>query len=274
MNPVLAALAAAAARLAAAPAALAPAQSSPQCSWMNTSLSPDERAAKLVAAMNIDQKIAMLAQSQPVWAHYGVAGYVPGQPDLCIPDLVLNDAGQGVGDHEINTVAFPAPKSQASSWDPALQRTFGRALGWEALHKGINVQLAPGIEIDRVPVNGRNFEYLSEDPFFAGKGAAALVKGIQDEHVVATVKHYIANSQENNRMSDSADVDDRTLHEIYAAPYETAIRDGHPGSVMCAYNRINGVYACENPDTLKRILKGQLGFDGFVMSDWGGTHST
>src|SRR3954467_11159769 len=252
----------------------APAQSSPNCPWMNRSLSADERAQMLLAKMTIAQKDQLLYQSQPVWAHYGVAGYVPGQPDLCIPDLVLNDAGQGVGDHEINTVAFPAPKSQASSWDPALMRRFGQALGWEALHKGINVQLAPGIEIDRLPVNGRNFEYLSEDPYFAGQGAAALVTGIQDEHVVATVKHYVANSQENNRMTDSSDVDDRTMHELYAAPYETAIRDGHAGSVMCSYNRINGAYACENANTLNRILKGQLGFDGWVMSDWGGTHST
>src|SRR3954452_19234956 len=271
---LVAGLCVAAGVLAAAPAAFAPAQSTPQCAWMNRSLSPDERAQRLVAAMNVDQKIQMLYQAQPVWAHYGAAGYIPGQPDLCIPDLVLNDAGQGVGDHEVNTVAFPAPKAQASSWDPALMRRFGQALGWGALHKGINVQLAPGIEIDRIPVNGRNFEYLSEDPYFAGQGAAALVGGIQDEHVVATVKHYIANSQENNRMTDSSDVDDRTLHEIYAAPYETAVRDGHAGSVMCSYNRINGAYACENANTLNRILKGQFGFDGWVMSDWGGTHST
>ncbi|MEA2311563.1 MAG: beta-glucosidase, partial [Solirubrobacteraceae bacterium] len=113
----------------AAPAAKAPAQSSPQCPWMDTSLSPSQRAARLVAAMNLDQKIAMLYQAQPVWAHYGAAGYVPGQADLCIPDLVLNDAGQGVGDHEVNTTAFPAPIAQTSSWDAGLQRQFGQALG-------------------------------------------------------------------------------------------------------------------------------------------------
>src|SRR5437763_160559 len=250
----------------------APAQSSPNCPWMNRSLSSDERAQMLLAKMTIAQKDQLLYQSQPVWAHYGVAGYVPGQPDLCIPDLVLNDAGQGVGDHEINTVAFPAPKSQASSWDPALQKSFGRALGWEALHKGINVQLAPGIEIDRLPINGRNFEYLSEDPFLAGQGASALVQGIQSNPVIATVKHYILNSQETNRMTDSSDIDDRTIHEIYVPPYEAAVEQGHAGSVMCSYNRINGTYACENPYTLNKILKGQLGFDGFVMSDWNGTH--
>ena len=247
---------------------------SAQCPWMNTSLSSEQRAQMLVAAMNIDQKIAMLSQAQPIWQHYGVAGYVPGQPSLCIPDLVLNDAGQGVGDQEVNTTAFPAPISQASSWDGGLQRRFGAALGWEAWHKGINVQLAPGIEIDRLPINGRNFEYMSEDPYLGGQGAAAEVSGIQSNPVIATVKHYVANSQEMNRMTDSADVDMRTLEEIYTGPYEAAVRQGHTGSVMCSYNRINGVYACENPTTLTKLLKQQFGFDGFVMSDWGGTHST
>jgi beta-glucosidase len=144
--------------------------------------------------MTIDQKIAMPFQAQPLWAHFGAAGFIPGQPSLCLPDLVLNDAGQGVGDKEANTTAFPAPIAQSSSWDPALQRRFGAALGWEAWHKGINVQLAPGIEIDRVPMNGRNFEYMSEDPYLAGQGAAAEVQGIQSNPVIATVKHYVANS--------------------------------------------------------------------------------
>ncbi len=243
------------------------------CPWMNTSLSPSRRAHELVPAMSIDQKIAMLSQAQPLWAHFGAAGFIPGQPSLCIPDLVLNDAGQGVGDKETNTTAFPAPIAQSSSWDPALQRRFGAALGWEAWHKGINVQLAPGVEIDRVPLNGRNFDYMSEDPYLAGRGAAAEVRGIQSNPVIATVKHYVANSQETNRMTVSSDIDQRTLHEIYAAPYEAAVRAG-AGAVMCSYNRINGVYACQNRDTLTTILRHQFGFDGFVMSDWGATHST
>ncbi|MGZ4178946.1 MAG: beta-glucosidase [Solirubrobacteraceae bacterium] len=247
---------------------------SPNCPWMNAALGAEQRAHMLLSAMNIDQKIAMLSQAQPVWTHYGAAGYIPGQPGLCIPDLVLNDAGQGVGDQEVNTTAFPAPISQAASWDPALQRQFGAALGWEAWHKGINVQLAPGIETDRLPINGRNFEYMSEDPYLSGQGAVAEVSGIQSNPVIATVKHYIANSQETNRMSDSSDMDMRTLQEIYAPQYEAAVRQGHAGSVMCSYNRINGVYACENPTTLTKVLKQQFGFDGFVMSDWGGTHST
>ena len=216
----------------------------------------------------------MLSQAQVIWGHYGAAGYVPGQPSMCIPDLVLDDAGQGVGDLEVNTTAFPAPIAQSSSWDPSLQFEFGQALGWEAWHKGINVQLAPGIEVDRVPLNGRNFEYMSEDPYLAGRGAVAEVQGIQSNPVIATVKHYLANSQETNRMTDSSNVDERTLQEIYAAPYEAAVRQGHTGSVMCSYNRINNVYACEDPTTLRTILKQQFGFDGFVMSDWGATHST
>ncbi|MGZ4262877.1 MAG: beta-glucosidase [Solirubrobacteraceae bacterium] len=216
----------------------------------------------------------MLSQAQPVWAHYGAAGFVPGQPSLCIPDLVLNDAGQGVGDLETDTTAFPAAIAQSSSWDPSLQWRFGAALGWQAWHKGINVQLAPGIEIDRVPVNGRNFEYMSEDPYLAAQGAVAEVRGIRSNPVIATVKHYVANSQETNRMTVSSDVDQRTLEEIYTAPYEAAVKQGHAGSVMCSYNRINGTYACENRDTLTTILKRQFGFTGFVMSDWGGTHST
>ncbi|MGZ4345550.1 MAG: glycoside hydrolase family 3 protein, partial [Solirubrobacteraceae bacterium] len=226
--------------------AAAPASAAPSCPWTNPKLTANHRAHELVSAMTIDQKIAMLSQAQPVWAHYGAAGFVPGQPSLCIPDLVLNDAGQGVGDLETDTTAFPAAIAQSSSWDPSLQWRFGAALGWQAWHKGINVQLAPGIEIDRVPVNGRNFEYMSEDPYLAAQGAVAEVRGIRSNPVIATVKHYVANSQETNRMTVSSDVDQRTLEEIYTAPYEAAVKQGHAGSVMCSYNRINGTYACEN----------------------------
>jgi beta-glucosidase len=244
------------------------------CPWMNTALSPGTRAGELVAAMNVDQKLAMLSQSQPIWAHYGAAGYIPAQPSLCIPDLVLNDAGQGVGDQETGTTAFPAPIAQSSSWDPSLQYQFGQALGWEAWHKGINVQLAPAVETDRVPLNGRNFEYMSEDPFLSGQGGVAEIRGIQSNPVIATVKHYVANSQETNRMTESSDASERTLQEMYLPAYEAAVRQGQVGSVMCSYNRINGVYSCENPGLLTTVLKHQFGFGGFVMSDWGGTHST
>jgi beta-glucosidase len=244
------------------------------CPWSDAGAPASQRAHQLVAAMSLDQKVAMTAQQEYIWQHYGVAGYIAGDPSICVPDLVLNDAGQGVGDMSINTTAFPAPIAQSASWDPALQQRMGDMLGWEAWHKGINVQLAPAIEVDRVPMNGRNFEYLGEDPYLAGQGAAALTRGLQAEHVIATLKHYIANSQETNRMSDSSDVDARTLHEIYMPPYDAAIRQAHAGAVMCSYNKINTVYACENPTTLDQYLKSELGFTGFVMSDWNGTHST
>jgi beta-glucosidase len=241
---------------------------------MDAKKSPNERAQMLVKAMSIDQKIQMVHQNQPIWAHFGAAGYIAGQPDLCIPDLVLNDAGQGVGDHEVQTTAFPSGIAQASSWDRPLQRQLGRAIGNEAWHKGINVQLAPDVNIARFPQNGRNSEAFGEDPYLAGQTGVAWIKGIQDNPVIADVKHYALNNHEVNRMTVSADADQRTIHEIYTPAFEAAVKQGHVGSVMCSYNRINGPYACENGPMLNGILKGEFGFDGFVVSDWGGTHST
>lgn len=256
-----------------------PARAAGCSAWMDTTKTPDQRAHALLGAMTQADKLALTnapAQYGPIgWAHYGVAGYIP-SPDtsLCIPDLVLNDAGQGVGDFMTGTTAFPAPIAQAASWDPSAQQTFGAALGAQAFAKGVNVQLAPGIETDRVPLNGRNFEYMSEDPYLAGQTGAAVVRGIQSSNVVATVKHYITNSQETTRNTESSDIDERTLHELYLPQYEAAVQQGGAGAVMCSYNRINSVYACENPQTLTTDLKQQIGFQGFVMSDWGGTHST
>ena len=247
--------------------------------WMDTARSADERAHALLSQMTQADKLALTnapAQYGPIgWLHYGVAGYIP-SPDtsLCIPDLVLNDAGQGVGDFMTGTTAFPAPIAQAASWDPVAQQGFGAALGAQAFSKGVNIQLAPGIETDRNPLNGRNWEYMSEDPFLAGQTAAAVVRGIQSQNVIATVKHYVANSQETTRTTDSSDIDDRTLHELYLPQYQAAIQQGGAGAVMCSYNRINSVYACENPDTLTTALRDEMGFSGFVMSDWGATHST
>jgi beta-glucosidase len=244
------------------------------CPWMNPTLSPNARAEMLMGAMSLSDKIAMTYQQYPLDYHYGAAGYIPGNPSLCIPDLVFNDAGQGVGDAQTGTTAFPAPIAQSASWDPGLQYEFGAALGQEASEKGIDVQLAPGIETDRVPMDGRNWEYASEDPFLSGQTGAAEAEGIQSQHVIVTLKHYVANSQETDRMTDSADVDQRTLEEMYAPQYDVAIHQGGAMGVMCSYNRINSVYACENPQTLEGMLDGQFGFTGMVVSDWGATHST
>jgi beta-glucosidase len=244
------------------------------CPWMDAKKTPDQRAHELLAKMTIDDKIVMVHQPDPIWTHYGVAGFIPGNPALCIPDLVLNDAGQGVGDMTINTVAFPSAIAQASSWDTAMQRKFGQTLGNEAWHKGVNVQLAPDVNIARFPMNGRNSEAFGEDPYFTGQTAAAVINGIQDNPVIATVKHYALNNHEVNRMTVSSDATSRTIHEIYTPAFEAAVKQAHVGSVMCSYNRINGTYACENSPMLNGILKTEFGFDGFVMSDWGGTHST
>jgi beta-glucosidase len=247
---------------------------SPCAAWMDVKKSPDQRAHALVAKMSIDDKIQMVSQNVPIWAHYGAAGYIAGNPALCIPDLVLNDAGQGVGDQEVNTTAFPSSIAQASSWDRTLQRKLGKTIGHEAWQKGINVQLAPDVNIARLPMNGRNSEAFGEDPYFTGQTAVAEVRGLQDNPLIATVKHYALNNHEVNRMTVSADADDRTIHEIYTPAFEAAVKQGHTGSVMSSYNRINGTYASENGPMLNGILKTEFGFDGFVMSDWGGQHST
>lgn len=243
------------------------------CPWLNRSLPASARAEKLLHAMSLRQKVAMTYQRYRDGQYYNAAGWIPAVPALCIPNLVLNDAGQGVADSQTGVTAFPAAIAQASSWDPRLQRAFGKALGQEARRKGIDVQLAPGMETQRIPMNGRNWEYMSEDPFLSGQAAAAEVRGIQSQHVIVTLKHFIANSQEVSRNTDSADVDLRTLEEIYAPQYDIAIRQGGAMGVMCSYNRINGVYSCENPHTLGMLDK-QFGFAGFVVSDWGATHST
>jgi len=246
-----------------------------KCPWLDGHKSPDRAARELLAAMTLDEKVTMLHGTEPGWVtYYSTAGHVPANPRLCIPDLVLNDAGNGVGDFQQQVTAYPVGIAQAANWDGALQREFGRALGDEAWHKGVNVQLGPGMNIARVPMNGRNFEYLGEDPYLAGQGAAATIRGIQDNPVIATAKHYAVNNQETNRNTVSAEIDDRTLHEIYLPAFEASVKQGGAGSVMCSYNKINGVWACENPTVLSAIMKKEFGFSGFVMSDWGATHST
>jgi beta-glucosidase len=232
------------------------------CPWLDVRKSPDAAARQLLKAMTLDEKITMLHGTEPGWeTYYGTAGHVPANPRLCIPDLVLNDAGDGVGDSQLNVTAYPVGLAQAATWDPALQREFGRALGDEAWHKGVNVMLGPAVNIARVPMNGRNFEYAGEDPYLAGQTAVSTARGIQDNPVIATVKHYAVNNQEINRMTTSSDVDERTLQ-------------GHVGAAMCSYNKVNGVYACEHPELLNGIMKRDWGFPGFVMSDWSATHST
>ena len=196
-----------------------------KCPWLDGRKSPDAAAKQLLGAMTLDEKITMLHGTEPGWfTYYFTSGHVPANPRLCIPDLVLNDASNGVGSPQLRVTAYPVGIAQAASWDGDLQREFGRALGNEAWHKGVNVQLAPGVNIARVPMNGRNFEYAGEDPYLAGHTAAAVIQGIQSQHVVATIKHYALNNQETDRMTDSSDADERTMEEIYLPAFEAAVK--------------------------------------------------
>jgi beta-glucosidase len=252
-----------------------PSQAATGCPWMEPGKSPEQRASELIAAMTLDQKVNQVHQSDPPWMfYYGTAGHIDGTPELCIPTLVLSDAGSGVAGMQQGTTTFPSGVAQAATWNPALERRFGEAMGEEAYDKGINVMLGPGMNIARIATNGRNFEYFGEDPFLAGKMVASAVRGIQSKPVLAQAKHYAANNQENARNTISAEIDDRTMREIYLPAFESAIKQGGAASVMCSYNRLGGTYACENKELLDGYLRRDWGFDGFVTSDWGATHST
>ncbi|HEX4862935.1 MAG TPA: glycoside hydrolase family 3 N-terminal domain-containing protein, partial [Acidimicrobiales bacterium] len=243
--------------------------------WMDAGQTPDARASELVKSMTLDEKLQMVHQALgDVVGSFGAAGYIPAIPSLCIPELVLNDAGSGLGDGQLGVTSYPAAISQASSWDPQQQYRVGASLGEESFAKGVNVLLGPDVNIARVPLNGRTSEAFGEDPYLAGQTAAAFIQGVQSQHVIATVKHYDANNQETNRGTINEQIDNRTLHEIYQPAFKAAVGQGQAGSVMCSYNLVNSAYACQNGPLLNTDLKGQMGFPGFVVSDWGATHST
>ena len=172
------------------------------------------------------------------------------------------------------TTAYPAPLGMAASFDRDLLQHVGIGFGRDARARGVDFLLGPGINIYRVPMNGRNFEYYGEDPYLSGEMATAFVKGVQSEGVIATVKHYAANNQENDRTGTSSDVDERTLREIYLPAFEAAVKKGGAWSIMVSYNLVNGTYASENDRLVNQVLKKEWGFKGVVMSDWGATHST
>jgi beta-glucosidase len=261
-----------------APADTAEARAAVGCPWMSATMTPAARSTALLAAMSSSDKLALLSgvdTSAPQYATMGAAyvGFVPANPRLCIPALALNDGPAGVADGLLGTTAFPAPIAQAATWDVSLQRRFGEAIGREAWRKGINILLAPDVNIARVPENGRNFEAFGEDPFLSAQTATAEIEGIQSNSVIATVKHFAVNSQETNRYYLSSNVDERTLREIYLPPFEAAVREAHVGAVMCAYGLVNAVFSCQDPALLSRVLRHEYGFGGFVVSDWHATPS-
>jgi beta-glucosidase len=259
--------------LSSGPAATAAA--GPCAAWMDRTKSPQKRADALVKAMSTDQKLHMVTFSDPPWfLYYGTAGHITGIDELCVPELVLSDAGSGVAGLQYGTTTFPSGVAQASMWNPRMQRTVGRTIGAEAHAKGINVMLAPGMNIARTPYNGRNFEYFGEDPHLASSTAVSVIKGIQDNPVIADAKHYALNNQEVDRMTVDVKVSERVAREIYLPAFEASVKKADVGSVMCSYNRVGGKYACENPTLLTEYLREDWGFDGFVVSDWGAVHST
>jgi len=216
-------------------------------------------------------------KDQLLYGHgmFPYTGDTPSNVRLGIPALSPNDGPQGFRQQggSASTTQWPCALAVGASWDPNAAHDWGRGMGEEFAGKGSNCQLGPGVNINRVPVNGRNFEYISgEDPLLGYILAGEAVKGIQSQGVIANAKHYILNSQETNRKTVSENADERTIMEIYAEPFRGAV-DAGVLSFMCSYNLINGTWACENEETLNTVLKGYLGFKYFVMSDWGGTHS-
>ena len=184
---------------------------------------------------------------------------------------------EGAGDHlglnaSVPATCFPTAATVANSWDEALGEELGKALGEEAAALGVDVLLGPGLNIKRSPLCGRNFEYFSEDPYLAGKMAAAYVRGIQSQGVYACPKHFAVNSQEFRRMSTNSVLDERTLREIYLEGFEIAVKEGKAKSIMTSYNRVNGIYANENEHLLLDILRRDWGFDGIVVTDWGASN--
>ncbi|MFL6074130.1 MAG: glycoside hydrolase family 3 C-terminal domain-containing protein [Mycobacteriales bacterium] len=235
---------------------------------------PDQRAAALVAQMTLDEKITELHGIQDSQHRR----YVPGIPRLGIPPLRITNgpAGAGPGDDPTQppATALPAPIALAASFDPGLADAYGRVQGSEVRDLAHGLLEAPDINIARIPQNGRTFEGYGEDPYLVGRISAADIRGIQREGIIAEVKHFAANNQEANRFAVNEIIDERTLHEIYFPAFEASVKQGHSASVMCAYPKVNGLFACENPYLLQTVLRDEWGFTGFVQSDFGATHST
>ena len=239
--------------------------------WMDTALAPDKRAQLLVSAMTIEQEAEMTAGVSTATEFREV----PALPQLCIPALLLTNGPAGISTNthlQQPATALPAPIGLAANWDPAVARRYGAVQGAEATDQARNDVEGPDIDIARVPENGRTFEAYGEDPYLTGTVSASDITGIQSKGVIATAKHFTANNQETDRSTINEIIDPRTLQEIYIAPYASVVRAG-VGSVMCALPQVNGDFACQSAPLLG-TLDHQLGFPGFVVSDFGAIHST
>lgn len=244
------------------------------------------RVATLLRQMTLDEKVRIVTGmmgtaglpggSAPSTARGG-DGFVPGVPRLGIPDINLIGAGLGVTSFKRangQSTALPSSLALASSFDPALSYAYGSVIGDETKREGFNVSLGGGVDLQREPRGGRAFEYHGEDPILAGRIVAAQLRGIEAQGVVATIKHYALNDFDNGRFAVDIVMDERAMREAELLAFEIGIKESGVGAVMCSYNLVNGVYACENPYLLNQVLKQEWGFKGWVMSDWGATHST
>jgi len=262
------------------------AQSAGNHPWSNSSLSPDERASMVVKEMTIDEKINMLhgtgmqglsPMSPLAVSSNGGAGYVPGIPRLGIPAIQMSDAAYGVrssGENGRYSTALPSDLAGAASWDLDAAYEYGALIGRELRAQGFNMTLGGGTNLTREPRNGRTFEYLGEDPVLAGKMVGSVMKGLQAQHVIGDIKHYALNDQESGRNAVNITIDKRAARESDLLAFEIGLQESDAAAVMCSYNRLDGVYACENKYLLTDVLKKDWNFKGFVLSDWGGTHST
>jgi beta-glucosidase len=254
--------------------------------WMNTALDPDKRADLMIHEMTLDEKIQLVhgdgwgvlrvgATVAP--GHNGGAGFVPGIPRLSLPDINLADSAVGArmaARQSRYATLLPSVIGMASSWDPDAARLYGSVIGRELRDEGYNMSIGGGVDLIREPRNGRNFEYASEDPVLSGIMVGQLASGVQDNHIMGDIKHYVLNDQETGRNTLNAMLDERAMQETDLLAFKIAIGLANPAGVMCSYNRVNGDYACENSYTLNDVLKRDWGFKGFVLSDWEGTHST
>ena len=245
--------------------------------YLNPEAPIEERVEDALSRMTLEEKVAM-THAQSKFSSHGV-------PRLGIPEVWHTDGPHGIRPEVLwdewdqagwtndSCTAFPALICLAASWDKELSHLYGTSIGEEAKYREKDILLGPGVNICRTPLNGRNFEYMGEDPFLSGKMVVPYVKGVQEQGVAACVKHYAVNNQEFQRKQSNSVIDDRTLYEIYLPAFKAAVVEGGAWSIMGSYNLYNGQYNCHNKRLLCDILKGEWGFDGVVVSDWGGTRN-
>ncbi len=283
-----------------------PAAAAETLPWMVQSLAPEQRAGLLLAGMSFAQKAQQLTgavpEIVPELPHCKGARHVTGIPALRIPTLRVTNGPVGIGQNDCvardtpprmadvnglhvdtavyfdassaKATAVPSSIAVAASFDPAVATAFGELIGEEGSRLALHVFEAPGMNLARLPLAGRNFEYKGEDPYLAGAMAVAETRAVQGKGLIAVAKHYVGNEQEVNRMSVWERIDPQVLHELYLLPFEMAVKDGETGAVMCSYNALNGAFACENEEMLTEVLRHQWGFQGYVQSDFFATKST